>query len=237
MVEIIPIALGISRSFVLRGDSCVLVDCGVPNKAGKFVTAIESQGMVPEDIGLIIITHGHSDHVGSARDIKAATGARIAMHHTEARWLENPTMPPPPGVTRWGRLFMSMRRFIMPVQEVMAAHVDILIADEGLSLAEYGIPGRAVFTPGHTMGSLSVVLDGGDAIVGDLAMNMFPLRLTPGLPIFAEDTDALLNSWRKLLDMGVRTVLPSHGKPFPAGVMAKCVRKLSSSTGGTDPAD
>jgi glyoxylase-like metal-dependent hydrolase (beta-lactamase superfamily II) len=32
-----------------------------------------------------------------------------------------------------------------------------------------------------------------------------------------------MESWRKLLDMGARTVYPAHGKPFPADVMRKAV--------------
>ena len=58
-----------------------------------------------------------------------------------------------------------------------------------MSLAGYGIPGKIIYTPGHSMGSVSVLLDNGEAFVGDLAMNEFPLRLSPGLPIFAEDME------------------------------------------------
>jgi glyoxylase-like metal-dependent hydrolase (beta-lactamase superfamily II) len=223
-VEIIPVPMGFSRSFLLRGDPAVMVDCGVPGKTDVMRRSLEESGISPADIGLIIITHGHSDHVGCAAELRELTGARLAMHHLDAGWLRRPTMPPPPGITLWGRLFMWMRRFIMPVQEVRASEVDILVGDEGFPLEEYGVPGKVVWTPGHTPGSLSVVLESGDALVGDMAMNMFPLRLTPGLPIFAEDEASLRKSWGRLLDMGIRKVWPSHGRPFPAEVIARRLR-------------
>lgn len=220
-VRIVPVSMGYSRSFLLAGDQSVLVDCGLPGRTGDMMRSLDENGILPAEVGLIIITHGHSDHVGCAAELRRTTGARLAMHQQEAIWLQRPTMPPPPGITPWGRLFMSLRRFVMPVQEVEASEVDILVGNEGLPLYEFGIPGKVVWTPGHTMGSLSIVLDGGDALVGDMAMNMFPLRLTPGLPIFAEDEPMLRKSWEKLLGMGIRRVWPSHGKPFPAEVMAK----------------
>jgi len=66
---------------------------------------------------------------------------------------------------------------------------------------------------------VSVVLESGEAFVGDLAMNMFPMRLSPGLPIFGDDMQAVRDSWRKLHEMGVRMVFPAHGKPFAAEVV------------------
>ena len=55
----------------------------------------------------------------------------------------------------------------------------------------------------------------------DLAMNGLPLTIGPNLPIFAEDLFALKNSWRKLIDMGVKKIYPAHGKPFPIKKLMK----------------
>ena len=108
--------------------------------------------------------------------------------------------------------------------EIPSAEVELVVEDDGLSLKDYGISGRIVYTPGHTMGSVSVLLDSGEAFVGDLAMNKFPLRLGPGLPIVAENSEKVKESWRKLLELGATTVYPAHGKPFSAEVIKKALK-------------
>ena len=71
------------------------------------------------------------------------------------------------------------------------------------------------------MGSVSVLLETGDAFVGDLAMNGLPMRIGPGLPIFAEDLQKVKESWQLLLDRGAKTVYPAHGKPFSADAIRR----------------
>ena len=63
------------------------------------------------------------------------------------------------------------------------------------------------------------LLYSGEAFVGDLAMNMVPLRFSPGTAIWAEDQKVMFNSWQMLLDRGIKTVYPAHGKPFSADVI------------------
>jgi glyoxylase-like metal-dependent hydrolase (beta-lactamase superfamily II) len=129
-------------------------------------------------------------------------------------------MPMPPGVTTWGSILDKLVTwFIIPFKHIRAAEVDIVLKDKEFSLNNYGIEGKVIHTPGHSSGSVSMLLDTGEAFVGDLAMNKFPLRLTPGLPIFAEDWPKLIESWQKLLDLGVKIVYPAHGKPFSADII------------------
>jgi glyoxylase-like metal-dependent hydrolase (beta-lactamase superfamily II) len=97
--------------------------------------------------------------------------------------------------------------------------VDRVLDDSGLSLAEYGIPGRVVYTPGHSMGHSSILLDSGDAFVGDMAMNAWFLRLSPGLPVLADDIRMVVESWRKILPMGIQRIYPAHGMEFPVEIM------------------
>jgi glyoxylase-like metal-dependent hydrolase (beta-lactamase superfamily II) len=131
----------------------------------------------PEEIKLIVLTHGHWDHIGSARKIKDLTGAKIALHQQEKECLEKSLKPLPPGVTAWGKVFVKIMKAFMPLVHIPATHVDILLGDGEFPLGEYGIPGKIVYTPGHFMGSVSILLETGDAFVGDLAMSKFPYEL------------------------------------------------------------
>jgi hydroxyacylglutathione hydrolase len=222
-VSIYPIRLGFGRCFVVQGEGSIVVDSGSPNQAERFKQALERLSVRPRDIQLMVLTHGHWDHTGSAKAIKEFTGARIAMHWREKDCLEKSLKPVPPGVTAWGRIFGGTVRMLMPRIYIPATNVDLILGDDDFSLAEYGIPGKVIPTPGHSMGSVSVLLETGDALVGDLAMNEFPLRFSPGLPIMAEDLASVKQSWQVLLDAGAKTIYPGHGKPFAAEIMRKAL--------------
>ena len=150
-------------------------------------------------------------------------GAKILMHKNEKDWLENGNPPLPPGVTLWGKVFASLMGALSFLIHVDKAKVDILMDDNDFSLKEYGIAGKIIFTPGHSPGSISVLLESGDTFVGDLAMNKFPLCLSPGLPIFADDLSVVKISWENLLNKGSRTVFPAHGEPFSAEIMKEAI--------------
>jgi glyoxylase-like metal-dependent hydrolase (beta-lactamase superfamily II) len=218
-INIYPIPLGIDHCYIIKDKGAIMIDGGTPKKAKEFTKAIKKVSIKPEEIQLIILTHGHWDHIASAKEIREITGAKIALHHREKDWLENSLKPMPPGVTTWGHILGTIIGMFMPFIHIPGAHVDMVLEDEELSLEEYGIPGKVIYTPGHSYGSVSVLLETGDAFVGDLAMNKFPLCLSPGLPIFAEDWQKVEESWKFLLEQGAKTIYPAHGEPFSANII------------------
>jgi len=86
-------------------------------------------------------------------------------------------------------------------------------------MVDGGIPGKIVHTPGHSSGSVSILLETGDAFVGDLAMNALPMRLSPGLPILGDDISRIKESWGVLKREGAKKIYPEHGKPFTIEVI------------------
>ena len=224
-IAIFPIRLGPDRCYIIKDKGVMMIDGGAPKKGRKFIKGVKKTQVRPEDIRLIIITHGHWDHVGSAKEIKEITGAKIAMHKQEKAWLEKSLKPVPPEVTRWGHIFAKIMGVFLPLIHIPSTDVDIVLGGDEFSLVEFGISGRVIHTPGHSPGSVSVLIETGDVFVGDLAMKGFPLRLTPGLFIFAEDLQRVKESWRLLLDMGAKRVYPAHGKSFPAEIIRKIITR------------
>jgi hydroxyacylglutathione hydrolase len=175
----------------------------------------------PSEIKLIVLTHSHFDHCGSAREIRDLTGAKVAIHESERTYLEDGGMLIPKGVNIYGKitkplLFPFFKKISFPKLKP-----DILITDKPYPLSMYGIEGNIMHTPGHTIGSISVILDSGEAFVGCMVHNGLPFRINPGLPIFAQDIESIKRYWKILLDKGVKMIYPGHGKPFSAEVMKK----------------
>ena len=219
-MKIHTIPLGIDNCYLLEGERCVLIDGGAPNQSRAFVKSMAALGIAPSTIALVILTHAHWDHIGSVHALVELTGAKLAIHKGERAIVERGLKSMPPGVTLWGAIFGTILRVFLPFVVIPPTHVDIEIGDDGLSLEPYGISGRVVYTPGHSPGSVSIILDSGEAFVGDLAMNGLPLTRRPDLPIFAEDIGMVKESWTQLLKLGVVTmVFPAHGRPFPVSVI------------------
>jgi len=223
MQKIHAIPLGIDTTYIIQSKGTIMIDGGAPNKAALFEKYLDQLSIEPKEIKLIILTHAHWDHIASVRDIKKITEAELALHYTEREWLETTKPPMPPGITLWGKVLGSILKIVLPSIKIPFAKLDKEISNEGFSLVDYGINGKVIHTPGHSPGSVSIVLDSGDAFVGDLAMNGFPLRSGPGLPIFGNDINLIKESWTKILKSDIKTVYPAHGKPFPAEVMRKAI--------------
>ncbi len=227
--SIYTIPLGFDNTYVVKDKGVIMIDGGEPKKGKTFLKDLEKAAINPDEIQLIILTHGHWDHIGSAAEIKKLTGANVVLHQNEKHWLEESLKPMPPGVTTWGKISTKLFSWtIVPFVHIESTKIDIVLQDETFSLVEYGISGKIVYTPGHSSGSVSVLLDSGEAFVGDMAMNKFPLRLSPGMPIYAENLQMLIASWQTLLEEGVKTVYPAHGDSFSADIIREELAKMGA---------
>jgi glyoxylase-like metal-dependent hydrolase (beta-lactamase superfamily II) len=211
MENILRINAGSSNVYLIKnGHNSILIDAGNKNKLKKILKTVTQQGLNESDIKLIILTHTHYDHSGSVAELKKATGAKVAVSAKEAEELRNGYTPFPKGTTPFFKFIVKIgKKFFSSMGKFSPVEPDILIKDK-YDLSDYDLNGYIVSTPGHTIGSLSVILDNKYAILGDTAFSIFPQVYPP----FANDPGLLRQTWKKLLDLGITQCYPGHGKPF-----------------------
>jgi glyoxylase-like metal-dependent hydrolase (beta-lactamase superfamily II) len=202
-VTVHPLDLRISTAYLVETPGrLLLVDAGMRHQEQAIVRAMRRIGR--SDLKLILITHAHADHYGSAAALTRLTGAPVAIHADDA-----PAMAA--GQTRVrGRT--RLQRAAMPVLirliAAPAVQADLLL-NEGDTLELFGLPGRILHMPGHTPGSCCLLLPDGTAFAGDLV-------LTSGQPhlqrAFIDDREQLWASYLRLRGLDLERVYGGHGR-------------------------
>jgi glyoxylase-like metal-dependent hydrolase (beta-lactamase superfamily II) len=211
--------LSIPKVYLISGARDILVDAGGPKDVPRIISFLQTHGIGPGKLQLILLTHGHWDHAGGAAQLKAALRAPVAIHRADAELARRGINGPLKATNLMGRLLRPfLDRSYPPVEP------DLLIEDE-IDLTAFGVAARILFTPGHTPGSLSVRTADAEIIVGDLLMGgwfggwLFPTR--PGLHYYVDDLAQVHASVQKVLAASPRIIHPAHGGPLdPQAVTA-----------------
>jgi hydroxyacylglutathione hydrolase len=208
MISIHPLNLRFVQAYLIQTPaSLVLVDCGMPRQEGTILRAMQQIGR--DDLKLIFITHAHADHYGSAAALQRLTGAPVAIHRTDAQAMANGETP----VRGSGRLTRAMTSLVLRLDPTPPVRADMLL-DDGETLAQFGLPGVVVHTPGHTAGSCCLVLEDGTAFVGD----MLSAGRKPHLQrTYIEDPEQLRKSYTRLRDLPISRVYAGHGSRILTG--------------------
>lgn len=156
---------GFVNAFIVDGDQgVVLIDSGLPKKEGLITDGLAAIGRSIADVVTIVLTHSHSDHIGSAAALQALSGAEVIASRIDTPAIQGEEPIPAPPMLRGSRRFLT-GLFPKPTP-VMVDHIT--------TETEPGpLPDdlRAIDTPGHTPGHTSFLLDraGGIMFVGDAA--------------------------------------------------------------------
>ena len=195
---------------VTNGTSTMLVDTGPSTMRRRLQRALGALGV--ERIDWIALTHSHYDHAGNARWARERYGARVIVHRAEARSLAD-GVGDEPGVRPVGSNLLT--RFVTNTFAGRIARrlrfepcAGDIIVEGAYDLSPLGLDARIIHTPGHSVGSMSVIVGSSLALAGDALFGVFPGAI---FPPFASDVPALVRSWGVLLGTSCSVFLPAHG--------------------------
>ncbi len=177
---------------VINDNSVVLIDCGTPQGLDKIIDNLQSIGVDPANVCLIIGTHCHYDHIGSAGEfIRRFKNAKLALHIDDAIAVENGDSE----VTCADWLFDSFFDSIS---------VDIKLTD-GEILDFGGFEFKINHMPGHSPGSITI-----ETCVGSNKVVFTGDSYIPSCDKVGYDFENLVETWRKLITTDADVVCPGH---------------------------
>ena len=204
MVKVQRIKCGNGNCYIIEENgNAVLVDTARPKYQDKVLLACRKT-----NIRLIILTHTHMDHCQNAAFISDKLNVPIAICRADEELIKDNMIQTLFAKTLAGKLVLLFSEKSFNHDQIPVFTPKIYLQD-GDTLEDFGISGKILGLPGHTNGSIGIDLGEEGILVGDALMNMF----YPTVSMLYHDYGQMLESARKISELGERIVYFGHGKP------------------------
>ena len=223
--KILTLGLGAAQAYALVGEKgTVLIDAGLSGT--RLLRALSRERIAITDLSLLLVTHAHADHFGGASALlEVAPKLQTGMGRLDAIALAANAGADVDLSPIGAKGAMAAAIVHVGVLPRGPAFVPGIVFDGGESLAAYGVDAEVLAAPGHTRGSLVVLVPGAcdragrslgtAAIVGDPVMGGCVLSGIPSAPFLGE-MGTICPSLALLKSKGVTIIHPGHGGPLVA---------------------
>jgi glyoxylase-like metal-dependent hydrolase (beta-lactamase superfamily II) len=198
---------------VVGTDGVALVDTLAEGREHWLLDELAAFGVAPGELDVIVLTHGHGDHAGSAAALRALTGAPIAIGAGDLEVVRRGEIDEIRPTGAFGRRRLERGR----VHRRFPGFEPDIVVEDALDLHAFGVPARMeVVGDGHTPGSAVIRLDSGDVLVGDLVRGRVVIPGAPAEHLFHDDVARVHDQLAGLIEDGAGWFWPGHGGPVSA---------------------
>jgi glyoxylase-like metal-dependent hydrolase (beta-lactamase superfamily II) len=229
-ISIFPFGM-INAFLLVNAKGCILIDTGLPETENKVGKVLKQLNLKFTDIKLIVITHAHIDHAGNAAKLKFLSGAPVIAHKGDLPYFMGEKKMHFCSTGWFGRFFSKTGAIQKPYKSF---EPDILLTSKDeFNLNSYGFNGEVISTPGHTEGSISVIIENTKAVVGDLISSGILLggiiRTSKAKrPPFEDSPLKVSKELQSISDKGVKIFFLGHGGPLLQKEVLLHIEKLNN---------
>jgi len=214
-IKVIPnvyqVTIRYANMFLITENHMTLIDTGFRGSTSNLVNFIHKIGRLPEEIGLIILTHNHLDHSGGLEELRKLTKAKVAAPGADFI-ISGDTIPYPAG-DYFGKLLKIPA--LSPIKHRLVLQdkdIDILLNGDEVLPALGGL--QVIPTPGHTVGSISLYTSQYKMLFVSDALNKHGNTLRMPLRTVSTDLKDAKSSVRRMAELDVEILCMGHGRPM-----------------------